>query len=184
MRKILAYTRTAIALHWLMAALIFVAFPVGIIAHEMALSPDKLRLMSYHKWLGVTIFALLLVRLFWRYTHTPQPMVEFMPRWQQMAASVVHVLLYVLLLAIPVSGWLMSSAKGFQTVYLGVLPLPDLLHKDKMVADILSEVHEVLNFTLLSLVIVHILAAFKHHLIDKDDTLKRMVPLLDKGEHK
>lgn len=181
MSRILAYTRTAIALHWVMALLIFIAFPLGVIAHEMALSPDKLRLMSYHKWLGVTIFALLLVRLLWRYTHTPQPRLDLIPHWQEMAATIVHVMLYVLLLAIPVSGWLMSSAKGFQTVYLGVWPLPDMIGKDKDVAELLGNVHRILNFSLLGIVILHMAAALKHHFIDKDGTLKRMLPFLDRS---
>jgi cytochrome b561 len=95
-------------------------------------------MLSYHKWLGVTVFILLVVRLAWRANHTPAPMIVSMPQWQRLAAQGVHVLLYVLLFAIPLSGWLMSSAKGFQTVYLGVLPLPDLLAKDKGLGDALG----------------------------------------------
>lgn len=179
-----AYTRTAIFLHWLMAMLVLVAFPVGVIMHDMAFSPDKLRLMSYHKWIGVTIFLLLVVRLVWRFAHTPAPILQSIPQWQKMAATGVHVLLYVLLFAIPLSGWLMSSAKGFQTVYFGILPLPDLIGKDKLLADILSEVHEVLNITLLLLFGAHVLAALKHHFVDRDDTLARMLPFLKRSAGK
>lgn len=182
MKKILAYTRTAIALHWLMALLIFTAFPLGVIAHEMAFSPDKLRLMSYHKWLGVTILLLLIIRLAWRLGHKPAPLRQSIPLWQQKAATAVHVLLYVLLFAIPLSGWLMSSAKGFQTVYLGVLPLPDLVGKDKPLGEVLSEVHEMLNFTMLALVVLHVLAAIKHQFVDRDGTLARMLPFLNRSK--
>ena len=157
-----AYTRTAVYLHWLMALLVFVTFPVGLVMSEMALSPDKLRLLSYHKWLGVTVFILVIARLVWRAMHKPAPLDSAMPQWQRVAAKGAHVLLYVLLFAIPLSGWLMSSAKGFQTVYLGVLPLPDLLSKDKVLGDALSALHEVLNITLLLLVVSHIGAALKH----------------------
>lgn len=181
MKEAAVYTRTAIVLHWLMAVFVVVTFPVGVVMHDMAFSPDKLRMMSYHKWLGVTIFILLLVRLVWRATHKPAPVVENMPHWQKMAAAGVHVLLYVLLFAIPLSGWLMSSAKGFQTVYLGVLPLPDLLGKDKALGEALSEVHEVLNFSMLLLLGAHVLAALKHHFIDRDGTLVRMLPFLDRS---
>lgn len=184
MSRILAYTRTAIALHWVMALLIVIAFPLGVIAHEMAFSPDKLRLMSYHKWLGVTLFMLVVVRLLWRATHKPAPLEAAMPAWQKMAATTVHVLLYVLLFAIPLSGWLMSSAKGFQTVYLGILPLPDLLGKSKELGDLLAEVHEALNITLLLLVLLHVAAALKHHVIDKDGTLQRMLPFLNRSGEK
>jgi cytochrome b561 len=84
----------------------------------------------------------------------------------------------VLLFAIPLSGWLMSSAKGFQTVWFGVLPLPDLVGKDKELGDLLKEVHEALNFALLGLVIAHVAGALKHHFIERDDILARMLPFL------
>ncbi len=180
----LAYTPTAIGLHWLMALLVFVTFPVGVIMYEMVLSPDKLRMLSYHKWLGVTVFILLVVRLVWRATHKPQPMIAAASQWQRFAAQGVHVLLYVLLFAIPLSGWLMSSAKGFQTVYLGVLPLPDLLSKDKLLGDALSTLHQVLNITLLILVIIHIAAALLHHFVDRDGTLARMFPFIGRRSQK
>lgn len=184
MTKVLAYTRTAISLHWLMALLVFVTFPVGLVMHEMALSPNKLRMMSYHKWLGVTVFILVMLRLVWRAMHKPAPLEIAMPQWQRMAAQAVHVLLYILLFAIPLSGWLMSSAKGFQTVYLGMLPLPDLLAKDKVLGDVLGAFHEVLNVTLLVLVVSHIAAALKHHFIDHDSTLVRMIPFLNRSSKK
>ncbi|MHB0986713.1 MAG: cytochrome b [Sulfuricella sp.] len=172
------YTRTAVALHWLAAILIFAAFPLGLIMSDLPLSPLKLKLISYHKWLGVTVFLLAAARLAWRATHTPPPLPEAMPAWQQRAASGLHFLLYLLLFAIPLSGWLMSSAKGFQTVYFGVLPLPDLIGKDKALGDALKEVHEMLNYGLLALVSAHVAAALKHQFIDRDGILARMLPFL------
>lgn len=170
------YTSTAMALHWLMALLIFSAFPLGLYVHELALSPLKLKLISYHKWLGVTIFLLTMVRIAWRVMHTPPPLAATIPLWQQRAAHVLHLLLYALLFAIPLSGWLMSSAKGFPVVYLGLVQLPDLVSKDKLLGDLLAEVHETLNFGLLALVGMHVAAALKHHFIERDDTLLRMLP--------
>jgi cytochrome b561 len=167
------YTRTAIALHWLMALMIFSAFPLGVYMHDLPLSPTKLQLFSYHKWLGITILIAAAARLAWRVTH-PAPAMLAMPRWQQVAAHGTHHLLYLLLFAIPLSGWLMSSAKGFQTVWFGVLPLPDLVGKNKELGDLLKEVHEMLNFGLLLLVGAHIAGALKHHFIEHDDTLRRM----------
>jgi cytochrome b561 len=93
-------------------------------------------------------------------------------------ATGTHVLLYMLLLAIPVTGWLMSSASGFPVVYFGVLPLPDLVAKDKSLADALKLVHYALNKTLLVLVVLHVAAALKHHVLDRDDVLVRMLPFL------
>jgi cytochrome b561 len=175
------YTGTAIALHWLVTLLILAAFPLGVYMHELPLSPSKLQLYSYHKWLGVTVFLLAVARLTWRATHTPPPLPATTPAWQQRAAHGLHFLLYVLLFAIPLSGWLMSSAKGFQTVYLGVLPLPDLVGKDKALGELLTEVHKILNFTLLTLFAAHVAAALKHHFIDRDGVLAQMLPFLDKG---
>jgi cytochrome b561 len=168
------YTHTAKSLHWLIALLIFAVFPLGLYMHDLKLSPLKLQLYSYHKWAGVIIFLLVIVRLVWRITHRPPAL--SLPRLQQIASSAVHHLLYVLMLAIPISGWLMSSAKGYQTVLFGILPLPDLLTKDKALGHTLENVHASLNYLLLLLVVTHIAAALKHHFIDRDDVLIRMLP--------
>lgn len=170
------YTTTAIALHWLVALLIFAAFPLGVYVADLAFSPLKLKLLSYHKWLGVTIFLLTVARLAWRATHTPPPLPATIPLWQQRAAHVLHYLLYVLLLAIPLSGWLMSSAKGFPVVYLGLVQLPDLVGKNAELGDLLKTVHAALNYGLLALLGLHVAAALKHHFIDRDATLRRMLP--------
>jgi cytochrome b561 len=172
------YTATAIALHWLTALLIFITFPLGVIMHEMPLSPFKLQLVSYHKWIGVTILLLTVARLAWRAGHVPPPLPETIPLWQQRAAHGLHLLLYLLLLGIPVSGWLMSSAKGVPVVYLGLVQLPDLVGKDKALGELLTELHESFNFLLLGAVLAHAGAALKHHIINRDDVLVRMLPFL------
>lgn len=177
------YTRTAIVLHWLVAALIVAAFGLGLYMVDLKLSPAKLKLYSWHKWLGVTIWLLVVARLLWRATHKP-PALPAMAGWQRAAAHVTHVALYVLLLAIPVSGWMFSSASGFPVVYLGVLQLPDLVAKDKALAGVLKEVHETLNWTLFAIVILHVVAAVKHHIVDRDAVLHRMLPLLPEPRHK
>lgn len=171
-----AYTRTAIALHWLVAVLILAALPLGLTMTEMPLSPQKLKFYSWHKWLGVTVFLLVLLRLVWRATHRPPPLPASLPAWQRHAADATHWLLYALMLAIPLSGWLMSSAKGFQTVYLGLIPIPDLLAKDEALGETLAAVHAVLAYTLMVLLTVHVAAALKHHWVDRDDVLVRMLP--------
>jgi len=174
------YTLTAIRLHWLMAILLVGLFAVGLYMTGLKLSPQKLQLYSWHKWAGVTVFVLALVRLAWRIGHPPPADPAGMPRWQALAAHGVHHLLYLLMIAIPLSGWLMSSAKGFQTVWFGVLPLPDLLQKDKALGDLLQTVHQFLNYSLAALVLAHAGAALKHQFIDRDGVLARMLPYLDK----
>jgi cytochrome b561 len=172
----LHYTKTAKALHWLMAILFFGLLALGFYMHDLPLSPEKLQLYSWHKWAGVTAFLLVWLRLFWRVIHRPPALPENMPKIIQLAAHAGHFLLYVLMIAIPLSGWLMSSAKGFQTVWFGVLPIPDLLDKNKETGDLLQTLHMGLNLLFVAVIAGHIGAALKHHFIDKDDILKRMLP--------
>ena len=172
------YTGVAIALHWLIAVAILGTFLLGQYMTNLQLSPAKLKLYSYHKWIGVTIFLLVLFRIAWRLAHRPPLPPASMPAWQHSAASIAHFFLYALTLAIPVSGWLMSSASGFQVVYLGVIPIPDLLAKSKGAAQQLKQLHEALNWLMVLVVAMHIAAALKHHLMDRDDVLRRMLPFL------
>jgi cytochrome b561 len=174
MTTVMRYSPPAIVLHWLVALLIFVAFPLGLYMADLPLSPVKLKLFSYHKWIGITVLLLAGIRVVWRLTHTPPPLSASIAGWQIRASAVVHGLLYLLILAIPLTGWLMSSAKGFQTVWFGVLPLPDLIGKDKALGELLAEVHETLNYILLVLVILHVGAALKHHFIERQPFLQRM----------
>lgn len=172
------YTGVAIALHWVIALAIPASYAVGLLMVDLPLSPWKLKVYSWHKWAGVTIFALVALRAAWRLGHPPPALPGAMPAWQRSAASVTHGLLYVLMFAVPLSGWLMSSAKGFQTVYFGVLPLPDLLAKNAGLGDLLASVHAWLNNALLALAFGHAAIAIKHHVHDRDDVLVRMLPML------
>ena len=169
------YGATAIALRWLTALLVFAGFTLGLSMVGLPLRREKLQWYARHKWIGITVWLLTCGRLAWRWRHSAPPM-EPMPAWQQRAAVVTHALLYALLVAIPLSGWLYSSATGVQVVYLGLLPLPDLVPKDKAMADLLRGVHLTLNFTLLALVCIHGAAALKHHFVDRDAVLIRMLP--------
>lgn len=169
------YGATAITLHWLAAGLIVWNLALGLTMVWLPISPTKLQWYTWHKWIGITIFLVSAVRLAWRHIKPPPPLAA-MPDWQMTAALFSHALLYVLVFAIPISGWLYSSATGVQVVYLKLVPLPDLVPKDKTVAEILKGVHMTLNFTLIAAVSVHVSAALKHHFIDHDDTFSRMLP--------
>lgn len=174
------YTRTAMSLHWLIAIAIFGTFALGTYMADLRISPTMLKLYSWHKWAGVTIFVLVVARLAWRLGHPPPALPAHMPPLERLAAHAGHLALYGLMFAIPVSGWLMSSALGFQTVWFGVLPLPDLVAKDAALGDLLQQVHLVLNYMLLALVVMHVAAALKHHFINRDDVLLRMLPQVRK----
>jgi cytochrome b561 len=173
-----SYTRTAIALHWIVAALILFNLAFGLYTVNLPLSPQKLRYFSYHKWVGVTVFTLVALRLLWRLAHPAPALPAAMKRWEAIAAHASHAALYVLFFAAPLTGWLFSSAAGFQTVYLGVLPIPDLLSKDKELAAVLRIAHHWVNYALAALIALHAAAAIKHHLVDRDDVLVRMLPFL------
>lgn len=171
------YTGTAITLHWLMALALIANFALGVTMSDLQLSPQKLQFYSWHKWTGITLLGLVTLRFIWRAFANRPPLLPA-AKWQRRIAKLTHFLLYVLMFAIPISGWLMSSAGGFTVTYLGVLPLPDLVAKDKQLFEQFKSVHETLNFSLLALVILHVLATLKHHFVDRDATLARMVPWL------
>ncbi|MGZ5036019.1 MAG: cytochrome b [Usitatibacter sp.] len=170
------YSSAAIALHWIVAALILFNLAYGLYTVSLPLSPQKLKLFSYHKWIGVTVFVLAAARLLWRLGHRPPPPPPGMKPWEARAASATHALLYVLFFAAPLTGWLFSSAAGFQTVYLGVLPIPDLLAKNEAVAETLKTLHHWLNYAMAAVIVLHAAAALKHHFVDRDDVLTRMLP--------
>jgi cytochrome b561 len=172
------YTATAIVLHWLVAVLILCGAALALYMVGLPLSPAKLKLYSWHKWIGVSIFLIAVARAAWRLTHAAPAMPEATPPWQRAAAATSHLILYVLIIVIPLSGWLMSSALGVKTVYFGVLPLPDLLAKNKELGEQLKLVHEALNWTLAVVVAIHVAAALRHHFVDRDDVLQRMLPFV------
>jgi cytochrome b561 len=175
-QMITTYTAIAKLLHWGMALVLAGLIALGFVMTDLPLSPEKLQYYAWHKWAGVSVFVLVWLRLVWRvlnpppaYPSTMSPLIKGVAHWG-------HTVLYGLMIVIPVSGWLMSSAKGVPTVWFGVLPLPDLLEKDKALGHFLKEVHEALNYLLLLLLAGHVAAALKHHWIDKDDILNRMLP--------
>lgn len=170
------YTTTAITLHWLVAIGLAGTFALGFYMADLSLSPTKLKLYSYHKWAGITLLLLVVARLAWRAGHKPPPLPSGMSALQQWGAHAGHIALYVLMLAIPLTGWLMSSAQGFTVVWFGVVPLPDLVARNKELGIALAQAHMVLNYSLLAVVCIHIAAAFKHHFIDRDGLLARMMP--------
>ncbi len=168
------YTKTAKSLHWLMAALIGGLIVLGLIMTELPLSPDKLTLYSWHKWAGVTVFLLVWFRLSWRITHRPPPLPSALSARGRFAAHAGHAALYLVMILIPITGWLMSSAKGFQTVWFGILPIPDLVGRDRELGELLQQAHKLLNYGLMFLLAGHVAAALWHHFILRDETLRRI----------
>ena len=170
------YGPVAIALHWLTALLIVANLMLGLSMVPLPFSPRKLQWYLWHKWIGITVFLLTGVRLLWRLWRRAPPPVP-MPEWQQRAAALSHAGLYALLLAVPVSGWIYSSSTGVQVVYLGLFALPDLVAKDRALAGVLRWTHVGLNLSLFTLAAVHAGAALRHHFVQRDAVLQRMLPL-------
>jgi cytochrome b561 len=169
----MTYRPLAVLLHWLLALMMISLFAVGLWMSDLPLSPLKLKIYSYHKWAGITVFGLVALRLSYR-LFNPPPAPPHMPAWQLLVSKITHGVLYGLMFLIPLSGWLYSSAAGYTTVYFGVWALPDLVEKSESLKEILHETHEILNFTMIALVGLHAAAALKHQFIDKDGLLRRM----------
>lgn len=174
------YSPAAVALHWLAAGLILFNLAFGLYLVDLPVSPQKLKYFSWHKWVGVTVLAVSAARLAWRLGHRAPALPASMPAWERGAAHASHGLLYLLFFAVPLTGWLFSSAAGYPVVYLGIsaLTLPDLVDKSKELADVLKATHRWLNYAMAALIAMHAAAAIKHHLLDRDDVLSRMLPFL------
>jgi cytochrome b561 len=171
------YTSPAITLHWLIAILIAGGFWIGFVMTDIpGFTPTKLKYFSWHKWIGVTVFALVVLRTLWRLTHRAPPLPPGMPGWQRGASHAVHFLLYILMIAVPVSGYFYTCAAGIPVVYLGLVQLPVVVAKDPALRDVLKQVHITLDWILLGAICVHLLAVLKHMVIDRDGLLSRMMP--------
>jgi cytochrome b561 len=168
------YTTVAIVLHWFLAAVIVLGFVIGLTWADEPPSPMRVRWINYHKWIGLTILGLSVLRLLWRFSHRPPTLPESIQPWQRRASQWLHRILYLFFFIVPIAGWAYSSALGFHVVYLGLIPLPDLAPKDKALADLLIDVHATLAWTLATLVGLHVGIALKHHFIDRDGLLTRM----------
>lgn len=169
------YTRTAMALHWFLALAIVGAFALGLYVADLSPSPERLKLITWHKWAGIAILALSGLRLVWRLTHRP-PADAPMPAWQLRSSQAAHLVLYGLFFAVPLAGWAYSSAAGHPIVWFGVLPLPDFVPVDKALAHDIKELHEALAWALMTVAVLHIAAALKHQFVDRDGLIARMWP--------
>ncbi|MEZ5691498.1 MAG: cytochrome b [Rickettsiales bacterium] len=171
-----SYGVIAKSFHWLMAVFIIILLAVGLIMADMENTPDKFKLIGLHKSFGILVLLLAILRLGWKVLDVSPSLPDGMEKFVKLAAKVGHVLLYILMFTMPISGWLMSSAAGFPVSVFGLFVMPDLIGKDKEFAHYLHEIHELLAWALIGLIVVHVLAALFHHFYYKDDILRRMLP--------
>jgi cytochrome b561 len=170
------YDRAARALHWLTAVMLVLLFGLGLSMTRWFEEDEelKLRVYSWHEWTGLTLFAITAFRLWWRLRH-PVPPID-LPPIERIGSRFTYVAFYVILLLQPISGWLMNSAFGFTMVYLGLVPLPNLVPVDRPLALFLQRVHFTLAMLLLALTAAHAGAVLYHHLVQRDGVLRRMLP--------
>jgi cytochrome b561 len=171
------YGAVAQTFHWLIAALIVTQFVLAYMADDLPLGAHKLALFARHKSFGMTVLMLAVLRLLWRLKNPPPELPPGMTPLERMLARATHAAFYVLLFAMPLTGWLMSSAKNYSVSWFGLFTWPNLIGKNEAAFDFLRSTHHILSDALFVIAVLHILAALKHHFWNKDDVLSRMLPL-------
>ena len=172
------YGAVAVVLHWVMAMVLLVLIAIGLYMVQL---PDagftklKINLIIYHKELGILALLLMMLRWMWRVVNGLPRLVEG-PAWQMIAARFVHLCFYALMLALPVTGWLMSSAGGFPVPFFGLFYLPDFIRENDAILQLFITVHHWLAYALIACIAVHVGAALWHHVMRRDATLRKMLP--------
>lgn len=162
--------------HWLIVALVITQVVLANIADDLPIGVAKLATLARHKSVGITILALVTLRLLWRWANPVPLLPPTLRTFERRLAHFTHAALYVLLFAMPMSGWAMSSARGFPVSWWGFLQLPDFVPTDRALYERLHDVHETLAWTLGVVVLLHVAGAMKHHFVLRDDVLRRMLP--------
>ena len=163
-------------LHWLIVVLLVVQVTLASMADDLPLGMKKLALLARHKSVGITILGLAILRLLWRWMNPTPELPDTLKPYERVLATITHAGLYIVLFAMPITGWLMSSARGFPVSWFNLFQLPDLVPKNKAVFDAMLATHSALQWVLYTIVALHVLAALKHHFMLKDNVLRRMLP--------
>jgi cytochrome b561 len=172
------YTRTAVALHWLIALGVLAQIGFGWYLQEIPRgTPDRTIYVNFHKSTGMILGLLILVRLGWRLTHTPPPLPQAMPAWQRVAARISHVLLYVCMVTMPLAGYTASNFSKFGVNFMNAVMLPPWGINDRAIYAFFNGLHVWTSYLFVTLIAIHVLAALKHLLIDRDGVFRRMWPV-------
>lgn len=164
------------ALHWSIVVLVLVMAGLGLVMVELPNTASTARLYALHKSIGLSILALMLLRLAWRLHAGAPPALGGTPPWQARAAAFTHAALYGLLIAMPLSGWAINSSSGFPLRWFGLFRVPQFGGRDDALNALAKGWHEALFWTLVVLALAHAAAAVWHHLFQRDATLARMLP--------
>jgi cytochrome b561 len=171
-------------LHWTIVVLIIVQFTLAELADDLPAGLKKLTLLARHKSVGITILMLAALRLAWRWTNPTPQLPDTLKPHERALARFTHFMLYALLFAQPLSGWMMSSARGFPVSWFGYFQLPDLVPKSKPLYDALITTHHTLAWVLVAVVVLHVAGALKHHFVLRDNVLRRMLPFSTSTQHR
>jgi cytochrome b561 len=169
-------------LHWLIVALIIAQVILANIALDLPLGVRKLAMFARHKSVGITILVLAVLRLAWRWANPTPALPTTLKPYERVLAGLTHAGLYILLFAMPLTGWMMTSARGFPVSWFGFLQLPDFVPKNDSLYNAMKQTHDTLALALYAIVFLHVAAALKHHFMLKDDVLRRMLPFTNKAD--
>jgi cytochrome b561 len=171
------YTTPAITLHWIIAILVLVMIGLGLYMTEIPRgAPERTFYYNLHKSIGVTVAVLVLIRLWWRFRNSPPPLPSSVPAWQVQASKLSHALLYLCLILMPLSGFSASQFTKYGVTYFGLFKIPPMGWENKVIYDFLQGIHGVTAAVLITLVVIHVAAALKHLLFDRDKVFFRMLP--------
>lgn len=163
----------AILLHWVMAIIIIGLLASGLYMVGLQISLQKLKLYGWHKEYGLLVLGLVIIRLCWRLINTTPKL--SLPWWELLAARLVHWAFYGFMIAMPVTGWLITSAAGLPASFFNLFTLPNLIAPNPELLPVFEAIHQWLGYALIATIVLHMLAALKHHFINKDDILRRMM---------
>lgn len=162
--------------HWLTSITVICLLGIGLYMVRAEKGPALLQIYGLHKSFGILVLTATFLRVLWHVYSKKPALVGGMAAWERAAAHAGHFFLYICMLGMPLSGWLMSSAFERSVKLFGLVQLPDFVQPNPELAETLSEVHEYLAYALIGMIVLHAAAALKHHFISKDATLKRMLP--------
>lgn len=170
------YGNVAIGLHWIIAAIVISLLILGLYMTGLPIGLQKLKLYGWHKEFGILVLLLGIIRIAWRLSNKTPYLPTHLPAWQKLAAHGAHFALYFLMLVMPLTGWMMSSASGLPVSFFGLFILPDLVEPNEQLRFLLVNLHQWLGYGFIAVICLHTGAALQHHFIYKDTILRRILP--------
>lgn len=176
------YGVVAQGFHWVVALCVIGLLIVGLLMTNMKPSPDMFKIYALHKSVGITVLSLAVLRLIWKLSNPKPHSLPTHQKWERFLAHLTHIFFYFAIIGMPLSGWIMSSAKGFPVSVFGLFTLPDLVGTSAEIGKLANQFHELTAYALIAAIALHFAGAMKHHVIDKDSTLRRMISGMTKKE--